>query len=73
MNISKTCFGKTRLILKQLRKNSKIIRYVVQSETQDEPSNQHTNLSRDALLGGPFCTQWFKVFVKFRVKSSKEL
>ena len=54
MNRSTTCFDKIRPILKQLRKNRKKIRHVVQSETQDEPANQHTNLSRDALRGGPF-------------------
>ena len=54
MDRSKTYFGKTRPIFKQLRKNSKKICHDVQSETQDEPSNQHSNLSRDALRGGPF-------------------
>ena len=54
MNRPTTCFGKTRPILKQLRKSRKKICHVVESETQDEPSNQHTNLSRDALRGGPF-------------------
>ena len=51
MNRSKICFGKTRPTLKQLRKNKKKICNVVQSETQDELSKQHTNLSRDALRG----------------------
>ena len=54
MNRSKTCFGKTRPILKKHRKNTKKTYHGVQSETQDEPYNEHTNLSRDALRGGPF-------------------
>ena len=31
------------------------------SETQDEPSNQHTNLSKDALQGDPYenCEQCY--------------
>ena len=54
MNRSENCLGKTRPILKQLGKNRRQICHAVQSETQDEPSNKYTNLSRDALRGDPF-------------------
>ena len=50
---SKTVVGQTRPILKHSRKNSKKNRHAVQPKTQDEPSNKDTNLSRDALRGGP--------------------
>ena len=45
--------GKIRPILKQFIKNRNKICHIVQSETQDEPSNQHKNLSGDALWGDP--------------------
>ena len=70
MKRSETCFGQTRPILNQLIKNSKKNHHAVQPWTQDETSNQHTNLSRDALRGVPF--SFFYVFVFIFMKSCKQ-